>query len=488
MNKITLLLFGSLVVLCAWLMWPQQNTAGSSTKEQPAVIIAEAAAPALTLPIAAVERTELEPVELALEAEEAIALRKEDIPPGVITGRIVDSEGIQIFEGRVVVLHNDEQLGTFEISRAQSDFRFELPGREHYWVKVESDSLSGGYITELSKQFIDLQPSANENIELTVSLSANASGRVLNPDGQPVSGVLVRLVGIDAIHGSIAKEDVTKEDGTFAMNNLFPGNQRLQIFVDEAMVPENKNWNPPSPTDYLLRAGSAFDFGDIYLGTGMKTIRGRLVNQDGNAFAGMQVMCYSNEEVAEGATPHNWGSNLSYVLTDEHGYFELLGLPDIPVSLSITPLYTPGKVLGAGHAAMWEPKIDVDLRDSSNVVDIGEYTVDESRPFVIEGNLIFDEGWLAAKGHSRSDLSMALNQAKGEKLPEGVRRASVNRQRIRLQKNASDYRHLVETPMTTLLLRIKLKGYENLYFELHPEPFQNWSRDIHIPSDFQILK
>jgi hypothetical protein len=178
-------------------------------------------------------------------------------------------------------------------------------------------------------------------------------------------------------------------------------------------------------------------------------------------------------------------SALTRVTTDEQGYFELQRLAAIPVTISVTPDFHPGPAMGAGRPAIWEPNLEVDLSEGPDVVDIGEIVVQESRPFRISGDLVFDPQWLGQAGHGKTDLSIHIEQVAGEQLPEGVRRVPVHRQKVPIDLADGSYAFAVETPSTRIRLTFSLKGYPVLRFVVRPEALQSKTRTIHIPSDFE---
>jgi len=425
---------------------------------------------------------------------------------GKVSVGIVDSFGNQVFHGEVLVLHRGKVIQTLAMDEADARFHCELPASETYFVMVKPDSLPTGMIPQLvrsrksrleqdSTDEYDLKDyarfmirlSANQLVEvdLEVGTPAHVFGRIVLPGGSSAEGVAVHLSGLDKNSGSLTEIATTNELGEYSFPEVFPGNHRLKLFFNPQLVPKGDSWNQPAPRDLEVHAGQSLDLGDTHLGGGHGSIRGWIVDQEGEPFPGLPVLCYSNRAVKEGLAPHNFGSELGRSVTNQEGYFEMVGVEVGPIKISVTPDFNPRYVLGAGHPAMWEPSIEVDLESAGPHMDLGEIVVEESRPFVLNGNLVYDDAWLASNMHSKKDLSISISQVKGEALPEGVRRNPVRKMRVRPDFDANTYRAAVETPMTRLEITFQLDGYPDIRFQVKPEALRTWARDIHIPSAFE---
>ena len=506
-----LLFLGALSLLIAWLMWPDQNQPDSPTTGEPGNSFVENLAPAT-----------LEEVQASApqRTEQVIALPKEEPPvtsepfqpkdpkdeTGKVTVRIVDAFGNHVRHGEVLVMQKHKVLETLSIQEDDGLFRCELGASEAYEFMVKPESLRGGLMPQLlrsrgtqkegpardpfdlknfARAYVRLKAKDDVSVELLVAAPVRAYGRVLGPNGNPLEGIMVALSALDRNAGGLAEASMTNELGEFAFLEVFPGNHRLLVHVAPNQVPEGENWNPPAPQDAKIHPGQDFDWGDTRIGSGQCSVSGWIVNQDGFGFAGLPVLCYSNKAVEEGLDPQNFTSQLGRTMTDAEGRFTLTGLEAGPALITLTPEYNPRFVLGAGHPAMWEPNMEVNLILDGPHVDLGELVVEESRPFLLTGNLQFDDAWLATDGHRKEDLRIYVSQQKGEALPEGIRRNAVRKQRVPIDWATHSYQSAIETPMTTLVLTFKLPGYEELKFSVRPEALQTWAQDIQIPQDFK---
>lgn len=506
-----LLYLGALSLLIAWIVWPDQNQPDSPATRESGDSIAESLAPATLedVPGSAPERTKqiipslkTEPPEVSSPAQP----RDPEDETGKVTVRILDVFGNHVRHGEVLVMQSHNVVKALKIDERDGLFHCELGASEDYEFMVKPDSLRGGLVPQLlrsrgtqktqnpadlfdlknfARTYVRLNANDEVSVELTVAAPVRAYGRVLGPNGLPLEGIMVVLSALDPNAGGLAEASMTNELGEFTFLEVFPGNHRLLLHVAPNKVPEGENWNPPAPQDVEVRPGQDLDLGDSQIGGGECSVSGWIVNQDGLPFPGLPILCYSNQEVEEGLDPHNFASQLGKSMTDAQGHFTLSGLEAGPVLISITPEYNPRFVLGAGHPAIWEPSVELNLESGRSHVDLGELVVEESRPFLLTGNLLFDDAWLASEGHRKEDLRITVSQVKDEALPEGVRRNSVRKQRVPIDSTTHSYRGVIETPMTTLVLSFKLKGYEELSFSVRPEALQSWARDIQIPQDFE---
>lgn len=506
-----LLFLGALTLLIAWLMWPDQNQPDSPALGESGDLVEEELLPATLKPMQSSAPTRTQETIPSRELEPLVPPastqpRNPEDETGRVSVRIVDSFGTPIHHGEVMVLHHRKVLQTLTMDSVDGLFYCELPASEPYAFMVNPDSLEGGLLPQLmrsrstqnenfqkdstgmeffAKTLVLLKPNDDLSIELIVGAPASAYGRVLGPNWEPLEGVMVVLSGLDPRAGDLSESSMTNQTGEFTFQEVFPGNYRQTLHVAPGKIPEGENWNPPAPRDVEILPGQEMDLGDARIGGGQCSVSGSIVNQDGNPFAGLPVLCYSNQKVEEGLDPHTFVSELGKAITDTNGNFTISGLEAGRVSISLTPEFNPRFVLGAGHPAMWEPNVEVELESDGTHMDLGELLVEESRPFLLNGNLVFDDAWLVSNGHRKEDLRVYVSQAKGESLAVGVRRNPVNKLRLPIDWDTSSYQGAIETPMTLLTLTFKLKGYAELNFSIQPEALQTWTQSIQIPSDFK---
>lgn len=505
------LFLSAFLLLIAWIVWPEQNTSDSPTRGESGFLEPAKLRPATleeaktSTPMRTQERVALLKAELHFPLA---PLRPEgpEEDTGKVSVRIVDSVGHHVYRGEVLILQHHKILQTLAPHKEDGLFHCELPANEAYEFMVKPDSLDSGLLPQLlrsrgtqkdralkdpynlehfARVYVRLKAHDNLSLDLKVGTAVRPYGQVIGPSGNPLEGIMVVLSALDQEASGLTEASMTKEDGRFAFEEIFPGNHRLMFHVAHGKVPNGESWNPSAPRDVELLPGQDMDLGVIQIGGGQCSVSGWIVNQEGQPFAGLPLLCFSNQEVEERLNPHTFASELGRTVTNAEGHFSLTGLEAGPVIISLTPEYNPRFVLGAGHPAMWEPNVEVALSSATPHVNLGGLTVQESRPFLLTGNLRFDDAWLASEGHRKADLRIYISQVKGEALPEGVRRNAVRKQRVPIEWTTNSYRSDIETPMTPLTLTFKLKAYPELSFPVRPEALQTWVQDIHIPSDFE---
>ncbi|MGB0951811.1 MAG: carboxypeptidase regulatory-like domain-containing protein [Planctomycetota bacterium] len=506
-SKITFLFLGLLAMLAiGWLLSSQEDAATEDSSV--AVHVSEPsvqAAPGLEARNVVAQREVVaEPAE-TMEAEVIAPQGSKEPQFGTIQGRIVDSYGRQVLDGRVLVSRKGQQLEAQDLHGDDRTFRFELEAPRQYGLAVDPESLPQGYAPPLLEQrgvhensgpsdrtgvflpaphYVKVIPDQEQTVDLVVGMATQLSGQVVDALGASVPGVFVQAVRLDSYGGEIDDRVVTDGQGKFLFRDVFPGNYRIAVLVTTDQTPKGKSWNPPPPVDVLVLGGQPHDLGQLVVGAGIGRIDGRIVDQDGRGFPGLLILAYSNEPVGEGLQGHDFNSVLATTRTDGEGYYSLSGLELMAVRVSLTSRFKPGQALGEGHPAMWVPDLEVDLHREGPQVDVGTSVVEESRPFEIRGTLMCDAAWLAA-GHHAKEVRIEISQAEGQALPEDVRRNPIRRARARIDEETNSFRYAAETPMTELVVRLSLRGFEPKEYRVTPQPLQQWNQQIRIPGDLE---
>ncbi len=499
---------GLAVLISAWLLWPKAEHLSAFPETRPTTSegpIPEAGWEFPSGPI--LDRVEAFVTEQG-QSQSKPPITQPDIETGVVYGRVFDTDGRQVFSATVLAFDGDRPISSSVLSGNLQQFILELPAGKAYGLMVDPASLDGGYspqpigafnatIAQRSgvqrsnagflKSVVEVKAGYEIPHDLEVGLSAQAAGRVLCPQGLPVSKALVRLASLNTERHFQSEDGITDENGLFNIPEVFPGKYRLHITTDPAVVLPELGWANPAPVDMTISPGEKVNFGDISLVNGNKTVVGWVVKQDGMPFPDLPILCFSKEPVAEGMPPHDMSAALTRVTTDSQGRFELRNLEAISVAISLTPDFRPGQAMGKGKPAMWEPNIEIDLRDSPTVHDIGEFVVHESRPCSVSGNLHFSQDWLSTAGNSEKNLRIRVDQVEGEKLPHGIRRNPILRQEVPIDFGTGIYGYLMETPMTAVRLTFELHGYPTITRVLRPQPLDTVKVDIDIPADFERL-
>jgi protocatechuate 3,4-dioxygenase beta subunit len=414
---------------------------------------------------------------------------------GWLHGHILDGLGVRLPRGRVEVFDgrsSREPVAHAEVEGTEREYRISLLAGPAHYVAVEPSSVEDFGVPPLVRGFTNAARDSNgallpgeysrarivlaegETIQrdFSVGRPCEVVGRLIGQEGEPLSGVLARVTGMDADVAGNAQDATTDEGGVFRFHHLFPGTYRLAFHPQ----PGPEGFVPPVPPDFVLADGESRDLGDIRVPRGTCAVIGRVLDQDGRPFPDLPIACYPNSDPDEKA-PHGLGEVIGRARTGPDGTFRLEDLPAIPCKISLTPDYVPRVV--PGQPAFWEPAVEVFLTAKAPVVDVGVHVVHQSRPFRLEGLLLEK-----TPGEHRRQLRITVSQI-GEPPVDGPRRASLRRAPVSVNWNEGTFECLVETPRPGIELRLELKGYKDLVFELEPEPLGTWSKDIRIPEDFE---
>ncbi len=416
---------------------------------------------------------------------------------GWLHGHILDGLGIRLPRGRVEVFDGPssrEPVAHAEVEGTEREYRISLPAGPAHYVAVEPSSVEDFGVPPLVRGFTNAVRDSNgallpgeysrarivlakgETIQrdFSVGRPCEVVGRLLGQEGEPLSGVLARVMGLDASIAGNAQDATTDEHGVFRFHHLFPGTYRLTFHPP----PGPEGFVPPLPPDFILSDGESRDLGEIRVPRGTCAVIGTVLDQDGRPFPDLPIACYPNSSGPNEKAPHGLGDVIGRARTGPDGTFRLSDLPAIPCKISLTPDYQPREVV-PGQPAFWEPAVEVFLTAKEPVMDVGVHVVHQSRPFRLEGQLLEK-----TRGEHRSQLRVTVSQV-GESPAGGPRRASLRREPVSVNWNEGTFQCLVETPRPGIELRFELKGHKDLVFLLQPEPLGTWIEDIRIPEDFE---
>ncbi len=466
-SKLAPLLTVPVVLAALFFLWHQaqgdlDTTAVSGITAPDGTIPGDTAGPASTVlmaPVMAASReAEDEPATPPeVDTRRALAIlqgSEEDPGTGIILGGIFDSTGVRISQARVLVFtdkKSSDPVETLELGGPRWEYRIELTAGKDYWLRVDPESLDGELSPTLGQAYVSLERDVEARMDLTVGRLATVMGRLVAADGGGIPGATARLIGQDPDLLGFSLAGMTDAWGDFSIERVVPGTYRLRFSRDA-------DWVAPHPLEVEVEANRLSDVGDIRVEAGRKSIRGSLVDQDSQPFSGLEILCYSNQVVGDGIPAHDMGSVLGRATTDENGVFRLRGLPAIQVKISLTPNFNPNAILGPGSPAIWEPPQEFDLETSGAVLEAGTFTVEESRPFEVSGQLLFDPEWLAQEERQDSDLSATVSLAKGQTMPDGVRRTSLRGRPVDIDLETGLFHIWVETPRPGVELRFRLRG------------------------------
>lgn len=431
------------------------------------------------------------------EGQPKEAASKKKPAEGSLHGHILDGLGMRLPRGRIQVFDKPsarEPIAEAEIVGPEREYRLSLPAGSGFYMAVEPASvadfgvppLAQGYTRakrdkdgaflpeEYTRAWIVLAEEEAIEKDFSVGRPCDVVGRLLSQEGEPVSGIMARVSGLDTYIVGNSQDATTDELGVFRFHHLFPGTYRLWFHPPRG----SEDFVPPFTPDFVLADGESRDLGDIRVPRGACTVTGTVVDQDGRPFPGLPIVAYPSSTDPNQRVPHDLGNVLARTRTGPDGTFRLSDLPAIACNISLTPHYEPNKVV-PGQPAFWEPNVEVVLSAKEPVLDVGVHVVHQSRPFRLEGLLLEK-----VRGEHRRQLRVTVSQV-GEYPADGPRRLPLKRQAVPVNWNECTFECLVETPRPLIELRFELKGYKDLVFQLQPEPLGTWSEEIRIPEDFE---
>lgn len=207
-------------------------------------------------------------------------------------------------------------------SRTDADGQYQigLDAAGAYSVVVAAGgALFGGRQSAIPIQVPD-QPSPVVDVTMR---SAGISGRVTNAEGKPVSGAIVTVkAGAAAAgaegHGRGGMQDQTESDGTFLIEGLEPGTYGITVAASGY-----RNAEVPTVT---VANESDVPSVEVSLTPG-RTVRGRVLDANGNGIAGALVLT-----APSGSVPS--GRDALPATTDVNGTFVITAPADGPIDLT----------------------------------------------------------------------------------------------------------------------------------------------------------
>lgn len=132
---------------------------------------------------------------------------------------------------------------------------------------------------------------AEHRLAVEVNWNCRLSGRVVDADGRPVVGVSVWLSSPDQRRRFRSFTfAISREDGTFTVGELDPGEQRVTI--GEELAPPGRAGGPPGDAPIVrtlqVEPAQLIDLGTVTLpaGTAVTTVRGMVIDAAGTPVKG----------------------------------------------------------------------------------------------------------------------------------------------------------------------------------------------------------
>jgi len=317
---------------------------------------------------------------------------------GTILGTVADDWRQPVAGVRVLLVGSEESAET----DLDGKFRFDVtPGTYRPEVDVQSLAI-GVYLPPMEnsvgqsvftgadgKEAAVLTVTANDVLHITFELHHQCvvQGRILTSTGSGVWGVDVELQCVLPSRQYLAYRARTDRHGSFELQDVVPGRYRLESWLIGA--PEQyRSLSRPIPPDVEIQFGTTV-LDDVVLGSGPGTVRGRVVDQDGRPFPGLQVICYPKVEVPDGDVPYGM-TIIARDETGQDGSFSFAGLPAAKIAVAVDPYgFLPFRQFYGkppNRLAAHVEQVIVDVAQQP-VRDLGTITAIVNRPFTFKGRV-----------------------------------------------------------------------------------------------------
>ena len=405
-----------------------------------------------------------------------------------IRGQVLDDAGSPFTQAEVEVLaRKKERVLMSQRVSSSGEFSFSVEAGHPYIVRIREDSLSDGYLPPWL-QGIQLPRNGNrykpwvvepqgvgdvEEVVLYVFKPATVLGHVVGSENEPLKGVevFIRSAAAFGQPASLGRSSQTDESGQFSISAVYPGKYRATFYVGEAVHERYHSGARPMPVDFEVDGGAVYDLGTVQFRGGSESVRGRVYNQDGEPFVGLEVGCYPSGAVPEGWMPYGDGMTLSTTTTDSRGNYILEHLPEVPVNVRVGLDY-PDRPLGERVSAFWIPPEPVDLRAPGRVHVVPDLVLPESRPFFVRGQVRLAEEWAESNRVDLGDVEYSARYLEEPVQPIRGRLGIRTRETYRVDKKTGDFEWACETPREPLVITFRVsRGIaEPIAFDLTPVP------------------
>ena len=217
------------------------------------------------------------------------------LPTTTIQGTVTDENGNPISDSKLELYDIDDNLILTIYSDENGKYQFKLEDNEKYLILAFKDDKEGDVSIYTSE---DYSSDTTNNIVLR-KVNTFVEGRVLDENGNPVSGAIVRL--LDSANTEIERI-TTDEDGTyyFAMNNTH--NYRViatkEGLVDDLIIKTGQAWNENEKKDLVLIPHL--------------TAQGITLDENGNVVGDVKIDLFDKDD-----------NRVLTIFSNEEGYYQL---------------------------------------------------------------------------------------------------------------------------------------------------------------------
>jgi hypothetical protein len=476
------------------LLWPRAAPGRQSVQATVVTPEQERRAPASAIPSQLAPHTDTR-----VSARAAVGLHEPanplaqipEVTPNRIDGFVEDDTGRRVPGIEVEAAGAKGGAALRSYSDATGRFTLDPPHSGVYFVRIVDASLPSGLLGHYDAHGTPPEGEASAYdprrvrvprsegsppIRLRVFLAATVTGYVVGQDGEPIEGAHVRVqsVGIGQPTG-MSHDARSDAGGRFVVEGVRAGRYRLYVWRPWEH-PRALELRSPMPIDMTIDGARRYDVGTLSLAGGRNVVRGTVVDQDGRPFAGVDVYAYAAEPVDDGFAPHGFQVRFAETTTDDAGCYELDRLPSVRVRVAAGNGYMQ-RPLGERRVAFWVHPATLDLRSGGNVHVAPQFSLHESRPFTVRGEVFVDRAWLES-GRQRVRLDVEITPDPAAPFtPE--RHAPVADASVEIEWHADgglerrgSFVWRCETPHPRMTVRVRMGGREHVGsgVHVHPEP------------------
>ena len=323
---------------------------------------------------------------------------------------------------------NERELARSADERGVAHFELD-PGT--YLLLVDTDSLPAGWLAGWNQERaiqpplrdsvplgfwgveIALQDGEEREFSLPLFRESIVRGVLRDAQGLPLEGLSVVLAdtrpGLEGHYYS----GRTDEQGAYEIRGVRPGPYLVDLRIGRGQY--QGQYKPRAPLRHIAQGEEVWH--DLALESGDGTVSGRVVDQLGSPFAGLDIWVYY---AGIGQTPSGRSSLSDCVgrgSTDAEGRFLVEGLPRDRLKLAVAPLASLGQ-LGERPTATWTDALDLDLRRTQAFEVPEDLVARRSRPYRIEGRVRGGQ----REGRQRVRVEVSYHDPKqGEERSESLR-------------------------------------------------------------------
>lgn len=204
--------------------------------------------------------------------------------------------------------------------------------------------------------------------DIEIYKQGSVRGRILAPDGEPILGADFQFVRVEELDSPYAHGKI-KVGALGVFQTSFGASKTVVLRFDfsQALQQEHKNLIPPVTSEIQLLEGQILDLGDFIASKGTAKVFGKVVDQYGEAFAGLVVNCFQSNRTRF--------ANVGSMVTDENGVFEFATLIEGAYEIDLANRSYRQPLLADMKFAWNVPAIPFEVEGSQQESDLGNFVV-----------------------------------------------------------------------------------------------------------------